>query len=113
MNAMRLVLASLAALTLAALGVPAPVAANPCASGCAEVTVEPCVGAFATGSSTLSTTWTLTYRHPTGTITRTSTGFTPPTSATGGSCWTNSCYYGTLTNDLGFYDSEGVCLHDG
>lgn len=107
---MRMILASLTFVALAAALVPQPAAANPCASGCAELSVEPCVGAFASGSSTLSTTWTLTYRHPTGTITVTSTGFAPPPSATGGSCWTNECYYGTLSNTLGYYESEGVCF---
>lgn len=110
MHAKRIVLASLSVLTLAAFALPAQVAANPCASGCAEISVEPCVGVFATGSSTLATTWTLKYRHPTGTVTETSYGFAPPPSATGGSCWAPACYYGSLTNDLGFSTSQGVCI---
>lgn len=109
MKASRFILGT-ALVLLAAYSLPTPVAANPCASGCVELSVEPCVGAFASGSSTLSTTWTLTYRHPTGTITETSVGFVPPPSATGGSCWSGECYYGTLTNTLGYSDSMGVCI---
>lgn len=102
-----LVLATvLGALALA----PPPAAANPCATGCGEVDVEPCVGAFAEGYSTLGATWTLTYRHPGGTVTATSTGYAPPPAAVGGECWIPGCYTGTLSNDLGFHKSRTLCI---
>lgn len=108
MNAMRVILGTFSLVLLSF--VPAPANASPCTTGCATVDVEPCVGAYAEGFSTLSATWTLTYHHPGGTVTATSTGFTPPPAAVGGECWIPGCYHGTLTNDLGFYDSRGICI---